>query len=110
MTRLFLDKYGINYEPQKRFDGLVGVNGGQLSYDFFLIDGNILIECQGSQHYRFGDCITEEAFMIQREHDHRKWEYAKNHSITLIELPYWHYKNAEEYLKKFLKTLDKIAN
>lgn len=110
MTRLFLDKYGINYEPQKRFDGLVGVNGGQLSYDFFLMDDNILIECQGSQHYRFGDCITEEAFMIQREHDHRKWEYAKNHNITLIELPYWHYKNVEEYLKKFIKTLDKSTN
>lgn len=61
-TRLFLDKYGINYEPQKRFDGLVGVNGGQLSYDFFLIDDNILIECQGSQHYRFGGLYYRRSF------------------------------------------------
>lgn len=111
MTKMFLNKYHFEYETQKRFDGLVGVNGGELSYDFYLPELNILIECQGSQHFAISTYVGEEGFFKQREHDHRKWEYAKNHNITLIELPYWHYKNAEEYLKKFFrKTLDKTTN
>ena len=107
MTRLFLDKYEIPYEEQKRFDGLVGINGGDLSYDFFLPNQNILIECQGSQHYFLSGYTDEEAFAKQREHDHRKWEYAKNHNIQLIELPYWHYKDAEKYLIKYFQDYKK---
>lgn len=100
MVKLFLDKYEIDYETQKRYSGLVGVNGGELSYDFYLPSYNMLIECQGSQHYQISTYNDEKDFVKQREHDHRKWEYAKNNGIALVEVPYWHYNDVEQYLLK----------
>ena len=46
----FLQEKNIKFECQKTFKGLNGVNGGLLSYDFFLPDYNLLIEFQGEQH------------------------------------------------------------
>lgn len=82
-----------HYESQVRFDDLRGVSGGKLSYDFGLYDAdgnlNCLIECQGVQHYkpvdRFGGDMK---FEVQQFHDGLKREYAANHGIKLIELPY----------------------
>lgn len=81
------------YESQVRFDDLRGVSGGKLSYDFGLYsaDGNLecLIECQGMQHYkpvdRFGG---EDKLEVQRVHDALKREYAANHGVRLVEVPY----------------------
>lgn len=74
---------------QKKFTNLVGVGGKQLSYDFFVPHYNLLIECQGEQHYRpveyFGGI---EQFKIQQEHDRRKREYAQNNNINLLEIRY----------------------
>lgn len=42
----YLDNVGINYEYQKHFNWL-----GKQSLDFFLLDYNIGIECQGGQHF-----------------------------------------------------------
>lgn len=40
-----------------------------------------------------------------------KYIWINRDILNLIELPYWHYKDAEEYLNKFLKkTLDKVTN
>lgn len=46
----YLNSRGIGYETQKTYSNLVGINGGSLSYDFYLPDYNILIEFQGEQH------------------------------------------------------------
>ena len=46
----YLMSNNINYEPQKTFDSLKGVNNGLLSYDFYLSEYNLLIEFQGQQH------------------------------------------------------------
>lgn len=94
------------YESQVRFDDLRGISNGKLSYDFGLYDGNgnleCLIECQGMQHYkpveRFGG---EEQFEVQQFHDELKREYAANHGIRLVEIPYTlrTYDNVVEYLR-----------
>lgn len=85
-----LSKYGIDFIYQHLFDGLVGINGGLLSYDFYLSEYNLLIEFQGEQHERpveyFGG---KESFKRQQEHDRRKREYAINNNISLLEI--WYY-------------------
>lgn len=43
----FLDKNNVNYERQKKFNWL-----GMQSLDFYLTDYNIVIECQGEQHFK----------------------------------------------------------
>lgn len=85
----FLDENCVSYEPQKFYDELVGLGGGLLLYDFCLsMNGqDVLIECQGVQHYRPVDVFGGlEAFEKQVEHDRRKREYAESHGIPLIVL------------------------
>lgn len=68
----------------------------------YLKDYNVLLECNGKQHYKpieyFGG---EEKFKIQQEHDERKRKYAKEHNIKLLEIPYWEFdKKLEEKIIK----------
>lgn len=94
-----LSSYNIYNITQKNFEGLIGINGGLLTYDFYLPDYNKLIEFQGIQHEKaieyFGG---EEKFKIQQEHDRRKKLYAKDHNIELIEIWYYDYSRIEEIL------------
>lgn len=98
-----LTKNNICLIRQKTFDELYGIGNGNLSYDFYIPNLNILIEFQGEQHYKpinyFGG---EKQFEIQQEHDKRKREYAKDNGIKLIEIPYWDFENIEEILSKEL--------
>lgn len=84
----------INYVAQKKFEGLVGVGGRKLSYDFYLPEYNLLIEFQGRGHYEpvaFANrenLSAEEQFEKQVEHDRRKREYAENNGYKLLEISY----------------------
>lgn len=95
---------GINFIPQKTFDGLIGLGGGNLSYDFYLPKYNLLIEYQGRQHERciMGLHVTKKDFEKQKEHDRRKREYAYKNRYNLLEIWYWDFDNIEEILKKEL--------
>ena len=97
----YLLSNSINFEKQKKFSDLLGVGGGNLSYDFYLPNHNMLIECQGEQHERpieyFGG---EEQFIIQQEHDKRKREYAKDNGYRLLEISYKDYNNIDNILTK----------
>lgn len=97
------DRYKINYEKQKKYDGLTGIGGRRLSYDFYLPSYNLLIECQGLQHEKpieyFGG---EEKFEIQQEHDKRKKEYALNNNIGILEIWYNQKLHIEEIIIKAL--------
>ena len=89
LIKQYLTKHKISYQSQKSFDGLKGVGGGKLSYDFYLPDYELLIEFQGAQHYSpykvFGG---ESKFARQKEHDKRKREYADKHHYELMEIKY----------------------
>lgn len=99
----YLLKNHIQFVPQKEFPELIGVNGGNLSYDFYLPYYNMLIEYQGEQHdkphHYFGG---QEQFIIQQIHDARKCEYATNNNIELLEIWYWDFNNIEQILNKKL--------
>lgn len=98
----YLSSHSIAYEPQKKFDGLVGVGGRLLSYDFFLPDYNTLIEFQGEQHYSAVDYYGgEENFQVQQAHDSLKADYASSHGHRLLTIPYKGLDRIEEILDAF---------
>ena len=100
----WLKNNSINFIPQKTFNNLVGLNNGNLSYDFYLPDYNLLIEYQGEQHEHFvkGFQKSIKNFEKQLEHDRRKRQYAINNNIELLEIWYWDYDNIENILSNKL--------
>jgi hypothetical protein len=104
----YLIKNSINYISQKIFDVLIGLGGGNLSYDFYLPQLNLLIEYQGEQHKKYmpGFHKSKKDFEKQQEHDRRKREYAKKYGIRLLEIWYWDFDNIEEILDKELNQLN----
>lgn len=103
-----LDFNYIFYEQQKKFNNLIGINNGKLSYDFYLPQYNLLIEFQGEQHVKpvnfngAGKKSAKEKFEKQKEHDKRKKEYAQSNNIKLLEIWYYDFDNIEEILQKEL--------
>lgn len=80
------------------------MRNGLLSYDFYLPQYNLLIEYQGEQHENFKEgWITEEDFIIQKEHDRRKKKYTKDNNIELLEIWYYDYENIEKILDNNVK-------
>lgn len=77
------------FEREKSFDDLKDV--GKLSYDFFIQDKKILIECNGIQHYVWQKSLqkTEHDFHKQLHHDWLKRKYANKNGYKLIVIPYW---------------------
>lgn len=101
---IFLTENNINFKPQKNYDNLIGIRGGQLSYDFYLPKYNLLIEYQGEQHEKYihGLHFNYSSFERQEEHDRRKREYASINNIKLLEIWYWDLDNIEKILSKEL--------
>lgn len=99
----YLDSQMIHYIPQYSYDGLIGIKGGLLSYDFYISSYNLLIEYQGEQHEL--PIFGEQQLKVQQEHDRRKREYAKQHGFKLLEIWYYDYDNIEKILKDNLNLL-----
>lgn len=84
----------IPYRVEYRFSDLLGVsNQYPLKFDFAVFNENgevkALIECQGEQHYKPVDEFGGDYyFNKQQKNDERKRQYAKEHSIPLIEISY----------------------
>ena len=101
--KYILEKYNIDYDWQVEYDGLVGLGGGNLSYDFYLPKYNLLIEYQGEYHDGTVPNQTQEQFEKQQEHDRRKKQYTIDNNINLLEIWYWDFDNIEKILCKELK-------
>lgn len=97
----------IEFIPQKTYENLLGLGGGNLSYDFYLPNYNLLIEYQGEQHEKYTLVFhtSKEDFNKQQEHDKRKKDYAKENEIELLEIWYWDFDNIEEILNKQINNI-----
>ena len=104
ITKRILQKYNIEYKSQVKYDGLIGLGNGNLSYDFYLPNYNLLIECQGEQHEHYckGFHKNKADFERQLEHDRRKKQYAIDHNINFLEIWYYDIDNIEKILIKQL--------
>jgi len=98
------DLRNIDYIPQKEFEGLIGLGGGLLSYDFYLPKYNILLEYQGIQHEKYvkGFHNSRDDFKKQQEHDRRKKEYALANGYNFLEIWYYDFDKIENILNKKL--------
>lgn len=102
----------VNFIAQcnsKTFSWLSTGKYSSLSFDFYLPDYKIAIECQGKQHFQPSDFFGgKEAFKIQQERDKLKKSLCEKHGVKL--LYFTHYdkidesnniiKNKEKLLKK----------
>jgi len=101
-----IDKINNTYFiPQKEFDGLIGLKGRNLSYDFYIPKLNSLIEYQGQFHDGTAKHQTKKQLKKQQEHDRRKKEYAEMNKYNFLEIWYWDFDRIEEILIKELNKL-----
>ena len=93
----FLDKYNIPFIQEATFHSLKSERGVCLRFDFYLPNRDILIECQGKQHYEavpfFGG---DEAFQSSQNHDKMKRQWCQDNGKKLIEIPYFKKKDIQE--------------
>lgn len=103
-TKRILQKYNIEYKREIKYEGLLGIGGRNLSYDFYLPKYNLLLELQGEQHEHFikGIHRIQRNFERQLVHDKRKKQYAIDHNINFLEIWYYDIDNIEEILTKQL--------
>lgn len=91
----------IDYERNKKFNDCA--NKKKLSFDFYLINQNILIEYNGIQHYQpikiFGGLIQ---LKKQKENDLIKQKFCKQNNIKLLKITY-----KDNIIKKLNKTIMK---
>ena len=100
--RKWLEENNIKFIPQKEFEGLVGLGGGNLSYDFYLPEYNLLIEYQGEFHDGKQNEYVRQNLDYRQEHDNRKRIYTQRNNINLLEIWYWDFDNIEDILSKKL--------
>ena len=79
------NELGIKYQVQKKFKDF------DLRFDFYLPDYNIIIECDGAQHFRTlnNEWNSKTKLQETRDRDNRKKEYCKKHGIMLLQIPFW---------------------
>jgi len=88
LVRLFLEKHGILYIPQKRFDDCRHIL--PLPFDFYLPDYNLCIEYQGIQHFKARNKFGGETELTKTQiRDSIKAKYCNDNNITLIIIPYY---------------------
>lgn len=90
-----LDKLGIKYRQQFRFDDLTSTGRAcdQLLFDFAIFDQSntqllYIIEYDGQQHFDPTHAWKEDGFAITRKNDLMKNHYCFHHNIPLIRIPY----------------------
>ena len=86
----FLDLANFKLCPQKKFNGLVGVGNGSLSYDFCIETCSgmplVLIEVDGGHHFGGGHAHLKGDRDHTLEHDLRKERFAYTIGATVLRL------------------------
>lgn len=89
LVRGYLSNIDINFNAEYSFANCTGVTGYPLRFDFYLPDINLVIECDGIQHFRpvkyFGGL---QRFDRQRANDQIKNTYCEENNIHLLRIPY----------------------
>jgi hypothetical protein len=96
-----LDEYGVSYEREKTFPGLVGERLGLLRYDFYIEEIGCLIEVHGKQHYEMTPYFHKSMadFRRQRERDISKEQFAIDNELQLVIISYEHENDIAEIIE-----------
>lgn len=93
-----LEKFDINYKPQKTFPECVGkIN--LLKFDFYLPDYNLCIEYDGKQHF---DKKSKFWSQSNIDNDNIKNKFCFDNNIKLLRIHFMDYSRIEEILINFL--------
>lgn len=101
------NELGVKYQVQKKFKDF------NLRFDFYLPDYNVIIECDGAQHFRSINNDWDSSFKLQetRNHDKQKIEYCKKKNIILFQIPFWDKKRLnKKYLQEALDEINHQCN
>lgn len=102
--RKYLEKEMIAFKQEYSFNGLLGVGGQPLRFDFAVFNGDnnlkLLIEYDGEFHYH--EIHEDRSLEIQQLHDLRKNQYCQDNNIPLLRIPYWDFDNIESILENNL--------
>ncbi len=73
-----------------RKEHYVNYKGSRLFFDFFVKELNLLVECQGEQHYKFNKHFHGDraAFLDSKARDNLKIEYAEEYRMALMTIRY----------------------
>ena len=81
----------IPFIKEKQFEDLIFKDSnGKPRFDFYLPEYNRLIEFDGTQHfYENSFWSTQESLETIKQRDQEKNQWAKEHNISLVRIPYW---------------------
>ena len=100
----FFINHKINYISQYKYEDLLGIGGGQLKFDFAIVDNCLkvlrLVEYDG--FFQYEKQYDGDKCEVIQIHDKRKNEYCKEHNIPLLRIPYWEYDNVDKLLDEFV--------
>lgn len=73
-----------------RKEHYVNYKGSRLFFDFFIKELNLLIECQGQQHYEFNKHFhgDKQSFIDSKKRDNLKIEYAEENRMAFMSIRY----------------------
>ena len=111
---IHLDNLNIIYEIEKKFDGLIGTTkNSRLRYDFFIPSMDLLIEYDGEHHFSptniKGRLTKSQSINVHKAtaiNDVKKNNYAKDHKLNLIRIPYTKFNDIESIIDDYLKGPD----
>lgn len=102
----YLISNNISYCCQKTFDDCRNpLTNRKLRFDFYLPQNNMLIEYDGTQHFRCGGLVNGQHRITLRElsdiqaKDTIKTDYAKSHGIRLLRIPYTEFSSINKLLE-----------
>lgn len=82
-----MKKENIFFETEKTFTNCKDTN--LLPFDIYLPNKNIIIECDGMQHFKSIDYFGgKNGFKLTRKHDNIKNNFCKNNNISIFRIPY----------------------
>lgn len=102
----YLTERKIPFYTQYSINGLIGIGGRLLKFDFYLPEDNLFIEYQGEHHYkewRFKNKkYAEDKFQQVKTHDQIKRDFCLANQILLLEIKYTDFDQIEQILEKYL--------
>lgn len=91
-----LKENNLIFEREKQFKDL---HYGYYRFDFFIPNMNIIIECDGEQHFCYSKKFHKkrEDFLKSQERDRRKNSYCLANDIRLYRIPFWEFENIKTF-------------
>lgn len=91
-----LQAAAVRFEREKQFKDL---HYGYYRFDFFIPNMNIIIECDGEQHFCYSKKFHKkrEDFLKSQERDRRKNSYCLANNIKLYRIPFWEFENIKTF-------------